>query len=249
MKLSNYEIEKLANDYENKVYFKDDPVSFLWEYTIPQNIEIAAVICSVLAFGRREQIWQACQKTLQLMGDSPYHYVLARRYTKYEKDTSCWYRMYKMEDFAALCDRLAILYDLHETLQDALEWQLVGRKCFQGIYQIGISEMFGNLHTFPKPTSTSCKKRINLMLRWLVRQNSLVDVGIWKELDPKYLLIPCDVHVLNTARKLALLRRRSNDATSCFLLSERCRKIIPDDPCKLDYFLFTDDFVKEHTNG
>ena len=53
--------KELTLKYENRKYFqRKDPVSFLWKYKDKRDIEVAAVICSTLAFGNRQQIYKSC---------------------------------------------------------------------------------------------------------------------------------------------------------------------------------------------
>jgi uncharacterized protein (TIGR02757 family) len=89
------------------------------------------------------------------------------------------------------------------------------------------------------PASGSAAKRLHMMLRWLVRKdNSGVDFGLWKEIDPSQLSIPLDIHSGNTARKLGLLNRKQNDLRAVRELDSVCRIFDPNDPAKYDFALF-----------
>lgn len=77
-----------------------------------------------------------------------------------------------------------------------------------------------------------------MALRWLVRNDGIVDLGIWDVLNPSQLFIPLDVHVGNISRQLGLLSRKANDRKSCIDLTLTLRKFDPDDPVKFDYALF-----------
>jgi uncharacterized protein (TIGR02757 family) len=91
----------------------------------------------------------------------------------------------------------------------------------------------------PSPLSAggSACKRINLALRWLVREGP-VDLGLWKYVEPEALFIPLDVHVARMARKLGLLNRKSNDKKAVIGLTEKLREFCPEDPVKYDFALF-----------
>lgn len=78
IRMNNQEIIELSKKYEDRKYFEKDPVSFLWKYKDKRDIEVAAVICSILAFGNRQQIYKACEKTLAIMGDSPYQWIMSK---------------------------------------------------------------------------------------------------------------------------------------------------------------------------
>ena len=238
MNIDFNDIKTLITKYEDKKYFDKDPVSCLWRYKDKRDIEIAAIICSVLAFGNRQQIYKACEKTLALMGDSPFKYIINGIL---ENGNHCWYRMLKWNDFYSICDRLLRIYLNNKDLEDVVSVNVeLGDSSIEAIVNI-----FGDLNGFPKDTKSPCK-RLNLMLRWLVRQNSPIDVGIWNSLDQSKLLIPCDVHVLNKARELGFLKRKSNDMKACIELTKKCREIVPNDPSSVDFALFGMGYEEAH---
>jgi uncharacterized protein (TIGR02757 family) len=89
------------------------------------------------------------------------------------------------------------------------------------------------------PLKGSAAKRINMFLRWMVRDGTAgVDFGIWKSIPPSLLSCPLDVHTGNVARKLGLLSRKQNDAKTLFELDTALRKMDALDPVKYDFALF-----------
>jgi len=89
------------------------------------------------------------------------------------------------------------------------------------------------------PLNGSAAKRINMFLRWMVRNdNAGVDFGIWKSLSPSQLSCPLDVHSGNVARKLGILTRKQNDAKALLELDTALRLMDRDDPVKYDFALF-----------
>ena len=89
------------------------------------------------------------------------------------------------------------------------------------------------------PLKNSAAKRINMFLRWMVRNdNAGVDFGIWKNISPSQLSCPLDVHSGNVARKLKLLNRKQNDGKALTELDNSLRKLDPKDPVKYDFALF-----------
>ena len=75
-------------------------------------------------------------------------------------------------------------------------------------------------------------------MRWLVRNDGIVDLGMWSVLTPAQLFIPLDVHSGNTARAIGLLSRRQNDRRAVFELTEHLRAFKPDDPVIYDFAFF-----------
>lgn len=89
------------------------------------------------------------------------------------------------------------------------------------------------------PLNNSAAKRINMYLRWMVRQDAKgVDLGIWKTISPSVLSCPLDVHSGNVARKLGILSRKQNDAKALLELDTQLRKMDAGDPVKYDFALF-----------
>ena len=89
------------------------------------------------------------------------------------------------------------------------------------------------------PEKKSAAKRINMFLRWMVRndQNG-VDFGIWKTISTSELFLPLDVHTSRNARELGLISRKQDDWKALEELMSNLRKMDPDDPVKYDFALF-----------
>ena len=90
----------------------------------------------------------------------------------------------------------------------------------------------------PTNLTSTALKRINMALRWLVRNDGIVDMGVWNAIHPSQLFIPLDVHVGNTARALGMIDRRANDKKTVLQLTSLLRQFRPDDPVIYDYALF-----------
>jgi uncharacterized protein (TIGR02757 family) len=89
------------------------------------------------------------------------------------------------------------------------------------------------------PFRGSAAKKINMFLRWMVRNdNKGVDFGIWENISPSILSCPLDVHSGNVARKLGLITRKQNDARALAELDNNLREMDPADPVKYDFALF-----------
>ena len=90
------------------------------------------------------------------------------------------------------------------------------------------------------PEKKSACKRLNMFLRWMVRQDDKgVDFGIWKNIQPSQLICPLDVHVARVARKLGILQRTQDDWLAAAELTAYLRGLDANDPVKYDYALFS----------
>lgn len=231
-------LDKAIAKYETRDAFRNDPVSYLWKFTDKQDIEVVGFICSYFCMGERRQIYKKCGEVVAMMGKHPYQWIMGRGFAHFEADDSCMYRMFTKNDFYNLCDRLHHHYRKVDSLEDALLQM-------GGMYVETLIGLFNDINGIPKNTK-SAVKRISLFLRWMVRQNSEVDMGIWKRLDASKLIIPLDVHVANKSRELGLTTRKSNDMKTAIEISERCKEHFPDDPTKMDFYLFAQSFEEAH---
>ena len=89
------------------------------------------------------------------------------------------------------------------------------------------------------PARNSTCKRLNMYLRWMVRDDSKgVDFGLWKKIPASQLVCPIDVHVDRTARQLGLITRKQTDWKTAVELTENLRILDSGDPIKYDFALF-----------
>lgn len=90
----------------------------------------------------------------------------------------------------------------------------------------------------PQNLTTSALKRVNMALRWLVRNDGIVDLGVWDVIEPSQLYIPLDVHVGDISRELGLLTRKANDRKAVNEVTAHLRRFNPSDPTIYDFALF-----------
>ena len=214
-------LKEWAEEYNQPKYFEEDPIAFPREFVRRgaslQDIEISAVFASHLAWGRRAMITRDCERLFDEMDWRPYDYVMAGDYR--DEETSL-HRTIKWSEAAAICGRLREWYSWHKSLE-------------------GLSAKEIRSIVFRRKEDPSAPdKKINLMRRWLVRNDGLVDLGIWKHTSPADLIIPLDVHVYGQATALGLTRRRPKDLRTALEITARFREIWPEDPVKGDFALF-----------
>ncbi|MGM9774483.1 MAG: DUF2400 family protein [Candidatus Egerieousia sp.] len=241
-------VRRLGNEYNNPKYFECDPIIFPKhfcllmqgkndkypqfpvpkDYTVRlQDVEIAAVIAAHLAWGRRDMIVRDTKRALDEMSWKPYEYIMAGRY---RSENQSLHRTIKWSEFAAICDNLRKYYSANETLEplsaDEMRVMIYGQK------------------SNPKMAN----KKIHMLRRWFVRNDGIVDLGLWKNTTPKELIIPLDVHVHNTALELGITNRHSADYTTAKEITEFLLEAFPDDPCLGDFALFAYSASKKQLN-
>lgn len=72
----------------------------------------------------------------------------------------------------------------------------------------------------------------------MVRNDGIVDLGLWKRTSPKDLIVPLDVHVYDEAVSLGLTKRKPKDIRTALEITDAFREIWPEDPLKGDFALF-----------
>jgi len=230
--------------WHKKICVKDfiahDPVQFPHRYTKREDVEIAAVLTATIAWGRRDMILRSAEKMFAMTEEcGPYVYVMSGGYKKLKNRNI--HRTFFESDLKYLCRGLKHCYAKYGGLEKMfISAPQNPRDIWGGIalFREEMAKANGGAYSrhVSDPETSACKK-LNLALRWLVREGP-VDLGLWKNIKPASLFIPLDVHVARTARKLGLLERKSNDRKAVIELTEKLRGYCPQDPVKYDFALF-----------
>lgn len=221
----------LANKYNTVDFIKNDPVQFPHRYVQKRDIEVSAFITQWVAFGNRKQIVKCAETLDALFNGSPYDYIMGGDWKKYEKSEARLYRFYTWGDFHDVCAGLFSLYSKYEDMEQCIDKDADD-------YSISLRRLFDGVKGIPASTTKSAAKRVNMMLRWLVRDDGIVDFGIWKTLDKRKLLIPLDTHVHQQGRAMGITARNSADIATAKEITEYMKTIFPDDPTLGDFALF-----------
>ena len=221
-----------------------DPVQFPRRFERQQDIEIAALLSATIAWGNRKMICRNCDKMLSMMNGRPYDFVMSEGYEDLPDGNV--HRTFFVDNLRYYLRGLNRVYSRYSTLEDFAAasgapkaelpaWEFV-RALSRELAEAnsGVTDS----RCLPGNLDSTALKRINMALRWLVRDDGIVDLGVWKCLRPAQLFIPLDVHVAEISRQLGLLDRRSNDRRAVIELTERLRRYRPDDPVIYDYALF-----------
>jgi uncharacterized protein (TIGR02757 family) len=230
--------------YNNTDFIESDPVQIPHLFTQKEDIEIAGFLSATISWGNRKMIIKNSHQMMELMGNAPYDFVMSHQETDLERLESFVHRTFNGQDFIGFIKGLQHIYKNHGGLETVFSNNL------------GEDNLQKNIHEFKKlffeiphlnrtqkhisdPLKGSAAKRINMYLRWMVRQdNKGVDLGIWKSISPALLSCPLDVHSGNVARKLGLLTRKQNDGKALIELDLKLRELDPTDPVKYDFALF-----------
>ncbi len=210
-----------ADKYNDPAWFENDPVAFPRKFFSSgarlQDIEVAAIFAAHFAWGRRAMIVRDCERFFDFLEWKPWEYVMNG---DWRDDPTSIHRTIKWSETAAICSRLKDWYTGHDSLES------LGTE--------GIRErIFGQ-----KPDPKAPNKKINMLRRWLVRNDGKVDLGVWKHSSPSDLIIPLDVHVYTQATELGLTARKQKDLATALEITDAFRELFPGDPAKGDFALF-----------
>ena len=229
-------------------FIESDPVQIPHLFSQKEDIEIAGFLSATIAWGNRKMIIKNSHKMMELMGNSPYDFVMSHSENDLERMESFVHRTFNGQDFASFIKGLQHIYKNHGGLETVFA-KHQSRGVGTNSMQKSISEFKKLFFEIPHqnrtqkhisdPMNGSAAKRINMYLRWMCRQdNKGVDLGIWKSISPSLLSCPLDVHSGNVARKLGLLTRKQNDGKALAELDLQLRELDPNDPVKYDFALF-----------
>ena len=241
--LKDFLDEKVAQ-YNHPKFLEDDPIQVPHQFSKKEDVEISGFLTATIAWGNRKSIINNSIRLMELLDNSPYDFVLNHGENDLEKLSSFVHRTFNGIDLQYFVQSLKNIYLNHGGLESVFSKHQEKDSLQSAISKF--KEVFFELPHLPRtqkhvsdPLKGSAAKRINMFLRWMVRDNSAgVDFGLWKNLKPSQLSCPLDVHSGNVARKLRLLKRKQNDAKALAKLDKNLRKLDATDPVKYDFALF-----------
>ena len=230
--------------YNTPKFIETDPVKIPHLFQKKEDIEIAAFLTATIAWGNRKSILNNSEKLMNLMDMSPYDFVMNHDEDDLLNLKGFVHRTFNSEDLSFFIRSLKNIYTNHQGLENLFTDHSTNDSLQLAIHNF--KSIFFELPHHKRtekhvsdPLKNSAAKRINMFLRWMVRNDgSGVDFGIWDDLSPSQLSCPLDVHSGNVARKLGLLDRKMNDAKAVAELDGKLRRMDREDPVKYDFALF-----------
>ncbi len=254
-------LEKLYSKYNHRDLIKPDPLQFVYRYDNPSDMEVAAFLAADLAYGRVEQIQKSLTNLFERMGKSPHAFVKGFGKAERKKLNGFKHRFTTDRDISDL------LILLHKILN---QYGSIEKFFVQGYNSGGINivpalskfcssllEMYSAEHNgktsrgikylLASPANGSACKRLNLFLRWMVRDDD-VDTGLWKSIDKARLIVPVDVHMSRLCKILGFYNQKAVSLRTAVQITQGFAEIEPADPVKYDFSLSRVGIV-ENCNG
>lgn len=237
-------LDEKVYQYNTLDFIETDPVQIPHRYQLKEDIEISGFLAATIAWGNRKMIINNANRMMDLMGNSPFDFIMNHSNSDLDKLDGFVHRTFNAEDFKCFIKSLKHIYHHHngleavfttyqteDSLQDAISK-------FKSIF-FEIDPLERTKKHISDPLNNSAAKRINMYLRWMVRKDANgVDLGIWNHISMSKLSCPLDVHSGNVARKLGILTRKQNDAKALKELDTQLRIFDVVDPVKYDFALF-----------
>ena len=240
-------LDLLVDRYNQPGFIESDPISIPHRFSRLQDIEITAFWVAVLAWGQRKTIINKARELIRLMDGAPYEFILHHREEDRRPFLDFKHRTFQATDTLYFLEFLQWYYRRHDSLEDAFARFLSPEATDIEAALTGFHRLFFSLPGAPArtrkhiatPERRSTCKRLNMFLRWMVRQdNKGVDFGHWSRIRPDQLLMPLDVHVDRVARHYGLLTRKQTDWQAVQELTANLRQFDAADPVKYDFALF-----------
>ena len=228
-----------------------DPVWMVHRFERSDDREVVAFIASALAFGRVQSVINSIEGMLQVMGPSPAAFV--RDFTPprdRDRFKHLVHRWTNGADFAALVWILHQMIERSGSIEnffaeglapDAVDVGAALQSFSTRALALDVSAVYGRkrpkpgvAYFFSRPSSGGACKRLNLFLRWMVREDR-VDLGVWNKVRPAQLIVPLDTHIIRVGQCLRLTKLKSPGWRMAADVTASLRAIDPIDPVKFDF--------------
>ncbi len=240
-------LNELAERYETPDFIGVDPISIPHRYTNAADVEIAAFFAAIFAWGQRPTILAKSSEFLAHMGASPHEFIVEHGPDDRRAFDGFVHRTFQPTDAHYLLDRLQRHYREHESLESLFT---AGRplgaetvrpaleRFHESVFDLADAPARTRKHVATPARASGCK-RLNMFLRWMVRPAAKgVDFGLWRDIHPRQLIVPIDLHVRRVATEWGLLSRKQNDWQAAEELTAALRAFDAADPVRYDFALF-----------
>ncbi|MGE0931307.1 TIGR02757 family protein [Peijinzhouia sedimentorum] len=237
-------LEEKVIQYNHPSFIESDPISIPHLFSSKEDREIAGFLAATISWGNRKSIIQNARKMLNWLDNAPFDFIINHTEADLDKIEGVVHRTFNSDDLRLFIRSLQNIYANYGGLEAVFGANLKDESTQPAINVF--RQIFFSIPHLPRstkhvsdPFNGSSAKRINMYLRWMVRNDRKgVDFGIWQSIPPSYLSCPLDIHSGNVARKLGLLSRKQNDAKAVKELDKSLRLFDPIDPTKYDFALF-----------
>ena len=241
------EFDSMVDLHNRPVFIKDDPILIPRLFSKKQDIEIAGFFAAIFSWGNRTTIINKSRELMQLMDNAPHVFCMQATPKQLKRLLHFKHRTFNATDLLYFIEFFKFHYSNNDSLETAFTKGMNKKDKTVEKGLVGFYDYFFSLphisertrkHIASPEKNSSCK-RLNMFLRWMVRNdNKGVDLGIWKNILPSQLICPVDVHVARVAQRFGLLQRKPIDWQAALELTDYLRTLDAADPVKYDFALF-----------
>lgn len=237
-------------------HLANDPLSFCHNYSDPADREVAAVIAAAFAYGNVAIILRTLGLIFSKLGDCPRRYIESFDPERgLQVFAGFKHRFNDGRDLCALLWSIRMMAEQSGSVEafflrgydpDAEDLTLALNSYAARVLNQDYSRVFGTIEIpdnsyfpflFPAPASGSACKRLCMFLRWVVRPEDGIDLGLWHGVSPFQLVIPVDTHISRICKYLGFTARKTADWRMAREITSALRKFDPEDPVKYDFSL------------
>ncbi len=236
-------LDKAVLRFNHLDFIENDPIQISHRFTRKEDIEIAGFLSASIAWGQRKTIIRNGWRLMARMDFAPFDFIMEE--DDFTPFLDFVHRTFNGEDCVFFLHSLKNIYQNHGGLEQVFTEGFqqdnsifTALKHFRDVFLEVPHEDRSRKH-LSDVSKNSSAKRLNMFLRWMVRNDDKgVDFGLWKNIPMSSLMLPLDVHTGNVGRDLGLLTRRQNDWKAVEEITEILRTFDADDPIKYDFALF-----------
>lgn len=243
-------LDQKVKQYNHIDFIEKDPISIPHLFTKQQDIELAAFFAAIFAWGNRTTIIQKSKELLARMDNAPFEFCTQHQTKDLKKLMGFAHRTFNDTDLLYCMSFFKKHYTTQKSLETAFFKDQKTGKSLKTVEAglVNFKNYFFSLDDAPdrskkhiaSPENGSTCKRLNMLLRWMVRKDQHgVDFGLWKAISPADLIIPIDVHVARVSKTFGLISRPQIDWLTALELTNYCRTLDSRDPVKYDFALFS----------
>jgi uncharacterized protein (TIGR02757 family) len=245
-------LDRFYREYNFRDRILHDPIELPHQYKKTEDIEVSGFIASCFAYGRVDLFKPLIKNILSVMGNSPYSFLLDFKLKRHgHLFSGIKYRFNDNNDIVRLLHTMSMAMKLYGSIEALFKLHFKDNDLnigggltglidtmisIGGNQESAISNSSGFLQFFPSPKKGSACKRMNLFLRWMIRDRD-IDFGIWKGIPKSKLIIPLDTHIARISRCLGFTNRLSQSWNMAVEITEALKQFDPDDPLKYDFAL------------
>jgi uncharacterized protein (TIGR02757 family) len=247
-KLKNY-LETIYEQFHKPSFMRIDPLLCVHTFSNDNDIEACAFLASSIAYGRAEMIIRNVNLLLEMMEHEPSSFIMNTSLKeKKNRFKGFKHRFNTSDDIALLLECVRAIRLEHgsletlftdvpqrETIKENLDHYTFAIKKIARNVSKSVANTFDYL--LPSPSSGSACKRLNMFLRWMVRDRDGIDFGLWKNVSPSSLIMPVDTHIARIATTLGFTKRTTADWRMAEEITGALRKFDNNDPVRYDFSL------------